>query len=180
MSISRVTARYAKSLIELASERGELETVKKDMDYFLGALQSRELVLFLKSPIISADKKRSVFHAVFDGKISKTTFEFFRIVIQKGREEYLQEIVKEFIEQYKQINGISTVTITTAAPMTESALSEIKAKLLASNETMDKLDIHTLVDPDIIGGFIIEIGDKSYDASVAHTLENLKKELTAN
>jgi F-type H+-transporting ATPase subunit delta len=180
MSISRISARYAKSLLDLASERNEIESVKKDVDYFLAALKSRDLVLFLKSPIIHASKKLSTFKALFDGKVGNTTMAFFDIIIKKGREMYLPEIAADFVSQYKALNKISTVTITTAEALSDSAKNEITAKLLSSNITMEKLDIRTKVNPDIIGGFVIEVEDRLYDASVAHKLDQLKKEFNVN
>ncbi|HRO09033.1 MAG TPA: ATP synthase F1 subunit delta [Saprospiraceae bacterium] len=180
MSIIRISARYAKSLLDIASERNELEAVKKDIEYFIAALQNRDMLLFLKSPIIHSNKKLSVMKALFDGKMGKTTMAFFDIVIRKGREMYLPDIAKEFISQYKQLNNISTVKITTATPISDTALNQIKTKLVDDNRPVDKLDIQTEVNPDIMGGFIIEIGDKLYDASVLRSLEQLKKEFSQN
>ncbi len=180
MSISRISERYAKSLIDLATERNELEPVKRDIEYFLAALQSRDLLLFLKSPIIQANKKLSVMQAVFGDKAGKTTMAFFDIIIRKGREMYLPDIARAFINQYKNLNEISTVKITTAVPVSDKVLNEIKSKLSDTNTPMNKLDIETQINPDIMGGFIIEIGDKLYDASVQRTLDQLKKELTQN
>lgn len=180
MSISRISARYAKSLIDLSIERNELEVVMKDMEYFIAALQNRDLFLFFKSPIIHANKKLTTMKALFDGKMDKTTMAFFDIVIRKGREMYLPDIAREFIHQYKELNHISTVKITTASPITEATLNLIKAKLADADSPMQKLDIHTHVSEDILGGFIIEIGDKLYDSSVQHTLEQLKKEFSQN
>ncbi|MBK8624291.1 MAG: ATP synthase F1 subunit delta [Saprospiraceae bacterium] len=180
MSVSRISTRYAKSLLDLARDRNELEAVKVDIDNMVQAMKNRDLVLFLKSPIINAGKKLSVFKTLFDGKVGKTTMAFFDIIIKKGREMYLPEICVDFIDQYKFFNRISTVTITTAAPMTEGALNDIKSKLLSSEITMDKLDIVTKVNPDIIGGFVLEVGDKLYDASIIHKLEQVKKEFASN
>lgn len=177
MSVTRIATRYAKSLIELAAERNELEGVKGDVQGFTNALESRDLVNFLKSPIIRSEKKLSVFKAIFEGKLNKTTQAFFDIIIRKNREMYLPEIAHSFMDQYREMNGISTAKIITASPLTESALEEIKKKLLSSDLTMDKLEVTTEVDPNIIGGFIIEVGDRKYDASVAYSLDQLKREL---
>ncbi len=180
MSVSRISARYAKSLLDLARERNELDSVKADVDYVAKALKSRDLGLFLKSPIINSGKKLSIFKTLFEGKVSNTSMAFFEIIIKKGREMYLPEIIQDFINQYKVLNKISTVTITTATPLTAEALDDIKAKLLASDITMDKLDVNTKVDASLIGGFVVEIGDKLYDASVAHKLEQVRKEFADN
>ncbi|MFZ1751929.1 MAG: F0F1 ATP synthase subunit delta, partial [Saprospiraceae bacterium] len=104
MSVSRISGRYAKSLIDLSLERNELEVIKKDMEYFAQAIKNRDLYLLLKSPIINADKKLSIFKQIFDGKVNKTTMAFFEIIIKKGREMYLPEITVDFNNQYKVHN----------------------------------------------------------------------------
>jgi len=180
MSVSRISTRYAKSLMDLAIERNELDAVKSDIDIFNKAMKSRDLYLMLKSPIINAAKKTDVMHVLFADTISKTTLAFFDIIVRKGREMYLPEIAADFILQYKIYNKISTVTVTTASPLSESSLSDIKSRLLESHITMDKLDVITKVDPTLLGGFIIEVGDRLYDASIAHRLEIFKKEFAYN
>ncbi|MBC7885706.1 MAG: ATP synthase F1 subunit delta, partial [Saprospiraceae bacterium] len=117
---------------------------------------------------------------IYEGKIGKTTLAFFEIILKKGREMYLPEIASDFISQFKSFNRISTVTVTSAAPLNSSSLNEIKSKLLSSGITMDQLDIITKVDPKLIGGFVIEVGDNSYDDSVIHKLNLIKKEFIGN
>lgn len=180
MSVSRISSRYAKSLMELSLDRNELEVVKKDILYFIEAMRNRDLYLLLKSPIINAGKKISIIKTVFGDKLNSTTMAFLEIVIKKGREMYLPEIAADFIGQYKFYNKISTIKITTASPLSQESMNDIKSKMLASNITMDKLEVTEKVDPSIIGGFIIEAGDKLYDASIAHKLEEMKKNLSGN
>ena len=180
MSINRISARYAKSLLDLAIERNEVDTVLKDIKTFQEVVNNKDFAQMLKSPIINTTKKQSIFKAIFDGKLSKTTESFFDIVLRKGRESVLVDIAGAFMDQYKIVNKISSVKITTATPLTEVALAEIKSKLLASNITMDKLELTTKIDPSIIGGFVIEVDDNLYDDSVAHKLDKLKKEFVGN
>ena len=180
MSISRISSRYAKSLLDLARERNELDAVMKDIEYFNEASKNRDLYMLLKSPIVNYGKKLSIFKVLFNDKLGKTTTAFFEIVIKKGRERYLPEIAAEFIAQYKYFNKISSVTITTASPLAAASLTQIKQKLLSSSITMEKLEIIMKVNPELIGGFVIETGDKLYDASVAHKLDQLRKEFVDN
>ena len=102
------------------------------------------------------------------------------IIITKGREGYIPEIAKEFVTQYNDLKKISSAVLTSAVPLSADALASLKAKLLASNITNETVQIETKVNPDILGGFIIEVGDKLYDASVAHKLETLKKKFVGN
>ena len=176
MSVSRIASRYAKSLIDFAQENNNLEEVKNDMAVLDKALESRDLVMLLKSPIVNELKKKEIFKAVFAGKLSETTLGFLNIILNKGREEYIPAISNEFEAQYKLMKGISDVTLTTASPISEANLASIKAKLIFSNETAQQVDIETVVDPSILGGFIIEIGDKLYNDSIAYKLSQMKKQ----
>lgn len=180
MSVHRIASRYAKSLLDLASERNELDKVRSDMDTFQSALQSRDFVLMLKSPMVHGDKKFNVVEAVFRDKMTPLTLEFIRIVIRKGREALLPEIAVAFDSQYRTLRNILSVRITSATPLesgVQDALSErIRAAGLASGE----IHWETRVDPALIGGFVLELGDKRYDASVAHKLEDLRKTFRQN
>ncbi|MBK9733612.1 MAG: ATP synthase F1 subunit delta [Saprospiraceae bacterium] len=166
--------------MDLALERNELDAILQDIEYFNEAIKNRDLHLLIKSPIINTTKKLHIFKLLFDGKLSKTRIAFFDVIMKKGMEMFLPEISADFISQYKDYNKISTVIITTATPLNETLLGDIKLKLLASQITMDRLDIVTKIDPNIIGGFMIEVGDKLYDASVVHKLDQLKKEFIGN
>lgn len=180
MSVSRIASRYAKSLIDFAQENNNLEEVKNDMAVLDKALESRDLVMLLKSPIVNELKKKEIFNVLFDGKLSDTTLGFLNIIMNKGREEYIPAISNEFEAQYKLMKGISEVKLTTATPISEANLSSIKAKLLSSNETSQEVEIDTIVDPSILGGFIIEIGDKLYNDSIAYKLSQMKKGFKGN
>jgi F-type H+-transporting ATPase subunit delta len=181
MSIHRIASRYAKSLITLAQDEKKLEIVYNDVLSLDKIVDSnRDLYLLLKSPIINPDKKGNVINAIFSGKVDKTTLAFLNILVKKGREMYFPEIFDSFIHQYKDLNNISTVLITTASKMDDETLDKIKNKLMQSSITQEKVEIETKVDPDLLGGFVIEIEDKLYDASVAHQLDELKREFKNN
>lgn len=180
MSVTRIASRYAKSLIDLAVEQGKLERVLEDIKSFQRAADNREFYVLLKSPIINATKKQQIFNALFEGKFDKMTSAFIKIILNKGREAYLPEIADEFINQYKEIKHISTVKLTTAVPLAAETISRIKQKLVASSATDEHVELITNVDPDIIGGFVIEVDDKLYDSSVTHKMELLRKEFAKN
>lgn len=177
--MSRVSARYAKALVDLSVERNQLEKVYEDIQGFINIAKNREFRNMLQSPIVKSDKKQSIFNAIFEGKVEATTKAFFDIIIKKGRESELSDIAASFVEQYKQIKHISTVTLTTAMPASEKMIAAIKAKLEASGID-DNVDLQTEVDADLIGGFVLKFGDKLYDASVANQLQQLKKEFSKN
>lgn len=180
MSVTRIATRYAKSLLDLAIEQNKLDKIKGDVDDFLSAMDNRDFYLLVKSPIVNPTKKEQIFKALFDGKVDELMMAFLNIVLKKGREASLPEIANEFIAQYKAYNHISTVTLTTAEPVTEENLTAIRKKLQVSNATESKIDIITKVDPDIIGGFVLEFDNQLYDASVAHKLDMMRKEFGGN
>jgi len=155
-----------------------MSEVVSDMEGFSKMVENRDLYLLLKSPIINAGKKAEIFNALFEGKVNKLTKAFLDITLRKGRERYLPEIATEFLNQYKRMQGISTVKLITASPISDASLASIKAKLLASDVTDTSVEIETSVDESLIGGFVVQIGDKQIDASVSHKLSELAKELT--
>ncbi len=180
MSINKIASRYAKSLLDLAKDQNKVERILEDVKTFKQATENRDLYLLLKSPIVKADKKLSILKEIFEGKLDELTMAFVNIITKKGREAYLPEINEEFIAQHRALNRISKIRVTTAEKMSDSDLASIKAKLQASTVTLDNLEIETKIDPSIIGGFVIEIGDKLYDASVSHKLDELKKQFSSN
>lgn len=180
MSVQRIATRYAKSLLDLAVERGNVEEVFQDVQVFNEALKNRDFYLALKSPIISGPKKVSILNALFGESFSELTIAFLKILVKKGREPYIPDITREFNSQYKKMKHISSVRITTAQPLSESALNDILEKLKASSSTDQEVEIDTHVDPKLIGGFIIQFDDKIFDASVHTKLEELRKEFKDN
>ena len=180
MSGIRIAARYAKSILDLAVEQGKLDRVVQDMKLVQDALEHRDLYLMVKSPIINADKKRSVFKALFDDKVDPLTSSFFDIIIKKHREGSLPEICGAFVDQYRKHEGITSAIITTAAHIDEGQLAKIKTQMVELGLAKGKVEITKKVDPEIIGGFILEVQDQLYDASVKSKLANMKKNILDN
>jgi F-type H+-transporting ATPase subunit delta len=179
MSVIRIASRYAKSLLDLAKDQNVMDEVVSDMEGFSKMVENRDLYLLLKSPIIKVGKKAEILNVLLDGKVNKLTKAFLDITLRKGREKYLPDIAKEFLNQYKTMQGISSVTLVTATPISDSTLDALKAKLLTSDLTDKSVEIETSVDESLIGGFIVQIGDKQIDASVSHKLAELAKTLTS-
>lgn len=180
MPSPRLAARYAKSLIDLAIERNQLETVYNDM-LFLQSLckASRELVTILKSPVVNADKKEAILSAITAGKISELTEAFNRLLINKGREEHLPEISGSFIDQYKVKKEIYTIKLTTASPVSDELKQEIVRKV-QSQTSMKNIELKTEVKEEIIGGFVLELGNTLVDASIAYDLNKIRSQFLNN
>ncbi len=181
MSVIRIASRYAKSLIDLAQEQGKLDRIVEDIKYFQAVCKENgEFFRLLKSPIINGTKKANIFTAIFGERFDEMTKNFLDITVRKGRESNLPEIANEFMEQYRQLNKTTVVKLTTAAKLSEAAVEGIRKKLAGSSATAANIEITTAVNPDLIGGFVIEFEDKLFDSSVAHQLEQLRKEFSKN
>ena len=176
----KLAGRYAKSLIDLSKEKGQLDDVFKDILYVNDLMQkSPELITVLKSPVIPGDKKQKVLEALTAGKTGQIVASFNRLLINKGRESFLPEIVRAFIEQYKVFKGIHTVTLTTAIPISEDVKKSIIRKI-QDGSGMREVELESLVHENIIGGFILEVDGRRVDASIAYDLANIKKQFSNN
>jgi len=179
MNNPRLAIRYAKSLVGLAQEQNKLEEVYKDVMFLQAICKSnRDFVAVLNSPVIKADKKSHIIEAVTKDKIGTLTSSFLKLLSIKGRDLNLPEIISAFIEQYNTIKKIRKVKITTAVAISD----EIKNSLLKDFKTSDINDIQveSVVNPDIIGGFILETEGKVVDASVARDLKDIHKQFESN
>lgn len=173
-----VASRYAKSLLDLAAEKGQLDAVYADMQQIKAVCDStKEFTLFLNSPLIKSDKKISTLKAVFEGKVSPITLGFLSIVTAKRRESVIAEMANSFIDQYKTRKNILTAVITSAKGL--DAATKQKVLELIKQQGQGEVELIEKTDDNLIGGFILKIGDKQLDRSVARQLANLKKELTS-
>lgn len=176
----RLATRYAKSLIDLAKETGQLEKVFDDMLLLQNILKtSREFVSLLRSPIINADKKNQIIEAVTKGKVSSLTIAFNKLLVNKGREANLPEIVSAFIRQYKEYKNIYTVKLTTAAPISADLKNAIVSQVKKTS-TMQNIELETSVNQNLIGGFTLQAGDKLVDASIAYDLKEIARQFENN
>ena len=176
----RLASRYAKSLLDLAVERGQLEQVNNDMTYLQQLTRgSRDFLNLLRSPIVSSDKKQSVIDSITGQNISELTSAFTKLLVNKGREGELPEIIAAFIQQYKTKKGIHTVKLTTAAPVSDEVKNSIIEQVKRTSN-LQNIELETKVDPDLIGGFVLQAGDKLIDASIAYDLRNVARQFENN
>lgn len=176
----RLASRYAKSLLDLAIEQNVLDAVLADMQLMQKAsADSRELVLMLRSPILTPDKKVHILTAIFGGKIHTLTQRFIELLVRKGREFFLPEMTAAFIDQYKVYKKIHVVKLTTAFELDDELKSFIESKVKLSIPE-GSIELETEVDTDLIGGFVLQVGDKLFDASVLRDLNDIKKQFTKN
>lgn len=172
----KAAIRYAKSLLLLAVERKELDAVSRDMILMDNTIKaSRDLVLFLRSPIISKSQKLKALQELFGDKVSSTTNAFIEIIVRKGREGEIVDMVSAFRKLYNEHSGIVEVEITTAGELS----AEQKGKLSTSLEsrTGKKVILSERVDPSVRGGIRARIEDTVIDGTIQYKLEQLRNTL---
>ena len=180
MSNPRLADRYAKSLIDLSIERNQLDAVRADMQYIQALCKGgRDFVNVLRSPIIKADQKEKMLVAVMTGKVSELTSVFSNLLVRKGRESDLPEIANAFISQYNSLKGIHQVKLTSAVPVSEELKNSIKERVQKANDFIT-VELETVVDQKLIGGFVLEFNNKQIDASIANDLREIKKQFLQN
>jgi F-type H+-transporting ATPase subunit delta len=179
MSDYRVASRYAKSLIDLASEKGILEEVHNDMLLFSKTCKvSREFELILKNPIINHAKKLSILRAIFGGKVNALSMAIFEITTRKNREAILSSMAASFHDQYNKMKNVEVANITTAIPLEATYRTEIENYLAKTSGK--KVEIVEKVDADLIGGYILRVEDRQIDNSIKARLQELKQKFSDN
>jgi F-type H+-transporting ATPase subunit delta len=179
MSEIRVASRYAKSLIELAAEQGILEQVHQDMLLFSKVVsQNRDFQLLLHNPIVKSDKKLAILNSIFTGKVQPLTLAFYNIVARKNREAALEFVASEFEKQYNDLKGIQKASVTSAVPLTPALRNELGQRL--ATQTGKSIELEELIDPSLIGGFVLRVGDKQIDSSVKNSLRKLQHNFKDN
>jgi len=180
MSNTRLAGRYAKSLIDLATENNQLEVVYADMKYLQAVCKgSHEFVNLLRSPIINADKKRAIIEAVTKGKVTELTHLFNNLLVNKNRESDLPEVVEAFIDQYNEIKDIHKLKITTAVELSDDLKKIIETKVKEVNN-FGSIELEAKVDEKLIGGFVLEFNNNLVDASIQRDLKDIKKQFAKN
>lgn len=178
MQNPRLASRYAKSLLDLAVEQNSLEPTLKDMQVLHSVCSvSHEFEMMLSSPVIKGDKKLSIINAVLVGNgLTPLTTAFIRLLVVKGREKFLPGIAEAFLKQYNVLKHIRTVKLTTASPVTDSFRDSIRNKV-ASFMPGDTMNLETTTDETLIGGFVLEVEDKLFDASVKKKLNDVRSRI---
>ncbi|NVJ86739.1 MAG: ATP synthase F1 subunit delta [Algoriphagus sp.] len=180
MSNHRVASRYAKSILELALEKGNLEEVHADFQR-LSALEksNRELGLMLKNPVVTSDKKLKVLQALFAGTAQKMTLSFFEIISRKNRESILVDVASEFENQYNKHKSIQVAQLTTTFPI-DAKLREEFVSIVKEISGLKTVILEESINPNLIGGFVLKVNDRQLDESLSSKLRILKTEFLQN
>jgi F-type H+-transporting ATPase subunit delta len=174
--MSRAAIRYGKAILETAHDKGVATEVNNDMSDIVASIAgSAELNDFLMSPTTTSEAKESALLEIFSAS-NGVTKSLFRLLLENKRFEILGSIASEYNRMFEEMNGVEKAKVTTAIAMDDALEAKVMSKILEFSNK--KVVIENIVDPAIIGGFILRIGDKQYNASVADKLLNLKREMS--
>ncbi|MFT6370821.1 MAG: F-type H+-transporting ATPase subunit delta [Maribacter sp.] len=178
MNESRAAVRYAKAILDLAADKRVTDAVEKDMRSIVTTVSdSKELRQMLASPVITGTAKKDILskifknsHAISEGLIA--------LLVENKRISILNEVALKYIIINEQLKGKDVAYVTTAVPMDATMEKKILKQVTAI--TGNEVTLENTVDENIIGGFVLRVGDLQYDASIANKLNNLKREFTNN
>lgn len=174
--MSRAAIRYAKALLDFSTEAGKAEVVYSDMKQIAASISgSQELKDFLANPIIKIDIKKSSLEAIFTD-IQPETVKLFQLLKENKRFEIMHAIAVQYNTIFDEKNGVQVAHVTTATAITSELEKLVLAKIATFSDK--KITIENTINPEIIGGFILRIGDMQYNASVANKLQELKREFS--
>lgn len=179
MLTSKVAKRYAQGLLDFTNETGQTAAVFSEMkDVKKIMSQSADLKKFFLTPYIDAKKKIEVADQIFKS-LSVSSQNLIRLVIKHGRENQLKNIAQEFINKVEDINGVQRITLTTATQLSKDNIDQI---LRSTNliKADSNFDLKVNLKPEILGGYILRVGDQQIDASVKTKLGQIKKDFHLN
>lgn len=178
MDIGTLSSRYANALFSLATDKGEEERVYKDIKMLADSfLMEKELQTALDNPLVSDADKEKILIAAGGIEVCDLYIRFIRLVLQHKRESILLFIARSFIEQYRRVKKITRVRFTTAVPVDKDIQEHLQKKL--SEETGYTVEFSGRVNPDLIGGFRLQIGNYRLDTSYASQLRRIRSGLLA-
>jgi F-type H+-transporting ATPase subunit delta len=174
---SKAAIRYAKAVLQQASDTNVAQEVYDDMQSVYATIAgSNELRSVLKSPIVKLNDKKEALLNIF-AKQSSTTKDLIGVLIINKRIDQLGVVALSYIDLYNESKGVKVAKVTSAVALT----SELQEKVLVKVKELTGSTFVTLeneIDPSIIGGFILRVGDLQYNASIVNQLDNIKREFS--
>ena len=169
-----VAKRYAKALFEAANEKNSLDQVEQDLQFVVKVMKDTEgFTTFLRHPRVGTDVKKETVATAFQQEISEVSQNFLYLLIDNHRMEYLEEILYQFIELANEARKVVDVEAITATALEQKDQDSIVQLL---NQKLNKtVRLRNKIDPSIIGGMVVRIGDRIYDGSLQAQLQMMKK-----
>jgi F-type H+-transporting ATPase subunit delta len=175
MKDARAALRYAKAILNLAKDTKEESAVNDDMKFIVSAIaENNELEVVLRSPVIKSADKMKVLKAMFTGKVNNITLGVFNLLQENKRIAMLESIAKQYAIMYDFLKHMQVAKVTTAVALTKEVEEKVMSKIVAL--TGKKANLENEINPAILGGFILRVGDVQYDASISNHLKELRKE----
>ncbi len=175
MSDSKIVRRYASALFRAAQAQDVVDLVESDLGLIAYTFETiPNLVDAIVSPVIPASKKREIVTSIFEGKIHEVTLFYLYLVIDHRREEVIQDTEAEYVRQANEARGILLAQVTSAIELTDAQIVRLKENL--SRRTGQRVEMNIEIDPSIIGGLVVRIGDTVMDGSIAGHLQRIKDE----
>jgi ATP synthase F1 delta subunit len=166
---------YARSLFEVAQEHEKLDEVRDQIGQFADALgESRELQTFFFSPYFSTEEKKNGLGTALEGA-DETVENFLALLIENHRMPALFRVRRELDAMWQDVNKLLPVQITSAVELDDAVTSEIGDEI--GRQTGRKIELTSTVDPDVLGGLVVRVGNSILDASVRTRLERLRKQV---
>ena len=173
MDQSKIATRYAKAFFSLAKEKSQLDLLKEDMDTISKLCrESSDFKVLLESPALKTSQKIKLFDYILEGKVQKLTLNFVRLVTHNKREVHLPGICRNFITRYQEDKGIQTAVLTSAVALSKTTVEQIRSFL--ETELKSAIEMSVKVDPELIGGFVLRVGDRQLDTSILNQLKKIK------
>lgn len=176
MDQSKINVRYAKAYFSLAMEKGLTDALQQDVATVAAiCASSADFNRLIDSPVISTSAKVKVIKNIFQDKVNPLTLKFLALITQNRREKHMPSIFRDLGDMYRKSLGISLALLTTASELDASLVEQIRKEL----ETLsgNKVELSQEIDPSLIGGFVLRVDDKQYDASVSTQLKKIKESL---
>ena len=168
---------YSDALFELALEKNELDQVAQEIQVLKDTFaENTDLLQYLNHPKVSNEEKIQTIETIFKERFSDTTVGFLVIVVTKNRYNEIDAIIEYFLEEVREYRKIGKASVTSATALTDEQKQKIEAKLLGSTDYVEFI-MEYIIDPSIIGGLIIRIGDRIVDSSIKSKIEVMKKDL---
>jgi len=176
MDESSIAVRYAKALFESASDKKVVDLVLADLSYLVNLLkESKEFRDFIDSPVIQVSQKLGALDTLFKDNTNELTYRFLCLLVSNRREKYLGAVARMYESIYRKEQGIIRVSLSTVKKPDEQTKNIIKE--LLGKKYQAKIDLHTITDESLIGGFVLRVDDDLFDGSVTTQLRNIRREL---
>lgn len=176
MSISAIRVRYAKAFFMLAKEKKMLEQLKTDIqNVFDICIQSADFIHLIESPVVATSKKAELIAKIFNGHVNSLTLSFLLLITKNKREVHIPGICRNFLDLTRKDQNIKSAVMVSATEINTKTVEKIK--VLMEKELAATIELSCQVEPEIIGGLILRIDDKQYDASVNTQLKKIKQTL---